>query len=184
LCSSETGDPFDPLSAPAVALHSPSYKSAVASEEEEEEVGEEGECQKADLPEAMDEATSGFLDKVNSGTINSAQFMPAIVDLPEKVKKKRPRKPKEATAPLPVVKKKRKRELDDSSDDSYDDDAEYRPTAAKRSRQKSTKKTIASSRTTRGAGKRPRRTNARRESLFGCRYCDFKTETIGICHQL
>ena len=138
--------------------------------------------------EVIDEATSGFLDKVNSGTINSAQFMPAIVDLPEvKVKKKyRPRKPKVVSsppppAPLVAAKKKRKRELhDDSSEDSFDEDEEYRPSAAKqRRRQKSTKRSTTV-RPARGANKPPRRTNVRRDSLFCCRYCDFRTETIGM----
>jgi hypothetical protein len=116
---------------------------------------------------------------VNSGSINSAQFMPAIVDLPEKVKKKRQRKSKDTISSPSSAKKKRKRETNDSSDDgTSDDDAEYRPSASKqRRRQKSATTKRASGRG--GTSKTPRRANARRESLFECRYCDFKTETIG-----
>jgi len=177
LNSLESGDPFDPLSAPSAEGLSPSHGGAPEHEETKDE--EEGSAA-AEIPETIiDEATSGFLDKVNSGTINSAQFMPAIVDLPEKVKKKRQRKSKDTVAPpaSAVVKKKRKRETNDSSDEgTSDEDAEYRPSAAKqRRRQKSTAKRAA----TRGTSKTPRRANARREALFGCRYCDFKTETIG-----
>lgn len=194
LTESEPVDPFDPLSAPTGDVLSTDDHAVRLNKEEDKEEAEEEEKDgwaegdiKPTTPEAIDEATSGFLDKVNSGTINSAQFMPAIVDLPEKVaKKKRPRKPKDvkkmpAAVIIPLVKKKRKRDTDDSSDESSSDgDAEYRPTSAKkgRRRQKSTIRT-ASARTTRGAGKVPRRTNVRRESLFSCRYCDFRTETIG-----
>ncbi len=105
--------------------------------------------------------------------------MPAIVDLPEKVKKKRQRKSKDTISSPSSAKKKRKRETNDSSDDgTSDDDAEYRPSATKqRRRQKSATTKRASGRG--GTSKTPRRANARRESLFECRYCDFKTETIG-----
>ncbi len=173
----ESGDPFDPLSAPPAEGPSPDHAADQTDEEEEgnEDGGEEGDVQ----PEAIDEATSGFLDKVNSGSINSAQFMPAIVDLPEKVKKKRQRKSKDTISSPSSAKKKRKRETNDSSDDgTSDDDAEYRPSATKqRRRQKSAITKRASGRG--GTNKTPRRANARRESLFECRYCDFKTETIG-----
>ena len=192
----ESGDPSDPLCAPAVeaaAATEEGSPSDVNDEDEEDEVEEddEGGGPPAEVAEGvMDEATSGFLDKVNSGTINSAQFMPAIVDLPETVvKKRRPRKPKavavakvKSLPPAPVVvKKKRSREPVDSSDDSYDSDAEYRPKATKQ-RRRSTKKSVGSSRSTRASASPPKRKfGQRRESLFACRYCDFKTETIGTC---
>jgi hypothetical protein len=143
----------------------------------------------------IDEATSGFLEKVNSGTINSAQFLPAIVDLPEtvKVKKKRVRKPKVKAAAASSLadsapKKKRKRDSDSSDEEFYDDDAEYKPKKKAKKPSRRSSKSGKSSRATKAPVQPARRSvssatgtrkNNRREPLFSCRFCDFKTETIG-----
>lgn len=185
----ETGefpDPSDPLGAPVAAAplstddHDAAEEDQVANDDDGDHHGDEGGDDDAPAAEdAMDEATTGFLDKVNSGTINSSQFLPAIVDLPEKVKKKRPRKPKEpAAAPTkPASAKKRKRSAYDSSDDSLDDDSEYQPSAPKK-KSKSTKKS-SGGRATRAKAAVVIKPRNRREAMFSCRYCDFKTETIG-----
>lgn len=151
----------------------------------DEDEGREGASAHNNHEVVMDEATSGFLDKVNSGSINSAQFMPAIFDLPEKVavkKRKRPQpRAKPKSPPAATAKKKRKRDTMDSSDESYDDDAEYRPTTAKtKRRDKSAKSATGASRATRASTAPKRKYTQRREFLFGCRFCDFKTETIGM----
>ena len=86
---------------------------------------------------------------MNSGSINSAQFMPAIIDLPEKPKQQRQRSTGQTKPRGPY--KKRKREQLDSSDE----DEEYTPKYKPKKKPKAAKTTRKNARPARRAT-RPR----------------------------
>jgi len=143
------------------------------SGEAAEPLTENIEIEGAPESEAVDESTNGFLDKVNSGTINSSQFMTAIIDLPEKEKKPR------------TSYKKRKRDSD--SDPEFDEEhEEYNPKSKKPKRKKSTAskaskspKSAKSKKSKKGKKDPPRSTRRPRDAMFECYECDFRVETIG-----
>ena len=117
--------------------------------------------------------------QVNSGSINSAQFMPAIIDLPEKKRGPRGR-------PAGSSYKKRKRaDFDSDSDDDDEEFEEYTPHKYKPKRKpkpKPKRNAAKNKKTTRkSAASAPvrRRTTRPRDAMFECFHCDFRVETIG-----